>query len=338
MKPMRCLSVTLAACYLILCEFPVQTIAQCPGQCGDVNGSATITTGDCLAIVDFLYHDGVLTTGFECADVDGYDLVNMQDVRDLSDRILFGLGSPVCATWHGPILPVPSGAFRLEHTSLVPANASAVALLFRLVTSQVVRTISLDVRVSVEGVALTLDSVGSAEDWTLMWFDIEPTGAPPGTLAAGFHEPAGFHAATTDLLTLYLHLEPTPSPRLITVDFVELPPIMDDANGTPRPVNYTMLLDAGDGAWIPQEPACRVWNTGDVNLDLDLTSSDVIAIVNYVFKGGFEPFPCPAAADVNCSGQVTSADIINFVNHVFKGGPAPCDVCALIPGTWGCNP
>jgi hypothetical protein len=77
--------------------------------------------------------------------------------------------------------------------------------------------------------------------------------------------------------------------------------------------------------------------TGDVNESSTLTSADIIALVNYVFKGGTPPRPCAAAGDVNCSGQVTSADIIAMVNHVFKGGAPPCDVCTLIEvGTWTC--
>jgi len=81
---------------------------------------------------------------------------------------------------------------------------------------------------------------------------------------------------------------------------------------------------------------CPVLKTGDVNMDGNLTSSDIIGLVNFVFKGGASPQPCDATADVNCNGSVTSADIISMVNHVFKGGPAPCDVCTLIPGTWSC--
>ena len=82
--------------------------------------------------------------------------------------------------------------------------------------------------------------------------------------------------------------------------------------------------------------ACPVSLTGDVNESGDLTSADIIAMVNYVFKGGAAPQPCEAAADVNGSGSVTSADIIFMVGHVFKGGAAPQDVCTLIPGTWSC--
>jgi M6 family metalloprotease-like protein len=81
---------------------------------------------------------------------------------------------------------------------------------------------------------------------------------------------------------------------------------------------------------------CPILKTGDVDTDGVLTSSDVIRLVNFTFKGGAPPQPCPGAGDVNCSGQVTSADVIILVNHVFKSGPPPCDACALYPVPWSC--
>jgi len=83
-------------------------------------------------------------------------------------------------------------------------------------------------------------------------------------------------------------------------------------------------------------PACLVTLTGDVNLSGQLTSSDIIRLVAYIFMGAMAPLPCAAAADVNCSGTVTSADVVFLVNHIFKGGLPPCDVCALIPELWSC--
>jgi M6 family metalloprotease-like protein len=82
---------------------------------------------------------------------------------------------------------------------------------------------------------------------------------------------------------------------------------------------------------------CPVANTGDLSLDGNITSADVILLVNYVFKSGATPQPCEGAGDVNCNLSVTSADIIALVNFVFKGGAAPCDVCPLIQnGNWSC--
>ena len=86
-----------------------------------------------------------------------------------------------------------------------------------------------------------------------------------------------------------------------------------------------------------ETPQCLVSLTGDIDLSHALTSADIIALVNYVFKGDLPPLPCAAAGDVNCSGTVTTSDVIVLVNHVFKGGPPPCDVCDVIPALWACT-
>ena len=67
-----------------------------------------------------------------------------------------------------------------------------------------------------------------------------------------------------------------------------------------------------------------------------LLQSRCDVILNYVFKSGALPQPCEAAGDVNCDGAVTASDIIYLVNHVFKSAAAPCDVCDLVPGMWAC--
>jgi hypothetical protein len=59
-------------------------------------------------------------------------------------------------------------------------------------------------------------------------------------------------------------------------------------------------------------------------------------MVNWIFKSGSPPEPCPGAGDVNCDSVATAADVIYLVNYTFKGGPAPCDVCTLIPASWPC--
>lgn len=81
----------------------------------------------------------------------------------------------------------------------------------------------------------------------------------------------------------------------------------------------------------------HVHKTGDVDTSGAITSADIIGLVNYIFKGGAAPRPCPAAGDVNCSEVVTSADLITLINYIFKAGPPPCDVCDLIDsGAWIC--
>jgi hypothetical protein len=76
---------------------------------------------------------------------------------------------------------------------------------------------------------------------------------------------------------------------------------------------------------------CKIEVPGDGNGDGIITTSDIIGLVNYVFKCDCPPLPCYANGDVNCSGSVTSVDIIFLVGHVFKGGIPPCDICNESP-------
>jgi hypothetical protein len=65
---------------------------------------------------------------------------------------------------------------------------------------------------------------------------------------------------------------------------------------------------------------------GDVNGDGKVTVSDVISLINYLFKGGPPPVSL-TASDVNCDGKVTVSDVIYLINYLFKGGPQPCQDC-----------
>jgi hypothetical protein len=84
--------------------------------------------------------------------------------------------------------------------------------------------------------------------------------------------------------------------------------------------------------------ACAIDIPGDVNVSGSVTSSDIIKLVGYVFKGAAPPEPCAANGDVNCDGSVTAADIIYLVNFVFKGGMPPCDICNQSPMSCVLNP
>jgi len=62
---------------------------------------------------------------------------------------------------------------------------------------------------------------------------------------------------------------------------------------------------------------------GDANGNASVNLSDIIYLVNYVFKSGIPPCP-EKAGDANRNNLINLADIVFLVNHVFKGGPAPC--------------
>jgi hypothetical protein len=64
---------------------------------------------------------------------------------------------------------------------------------------------------------------------------------------------------------------------------------------------------------------------GDANKDGNLNVSDVIFMINYLFKGGPIPVEFKNQMDVNCDGETNVSDVIYTINYLFKGGPAPID-------------
>lgn len=88
---------------------------------------------------------------------------------------------------------------------------------------------------------------------------------------------------------------------------------MCGANGAKSgPMSFT-ILD------IEVTPAF-MW--GDANGDKKVTVSDVIYLINYLFKGGPTPVPLEAG-DANCDGKTTVSDVVYLINYLFKGGPPP---------------
>ena len=64
------------------------------------------------------------------------------------------------------------------------------------------------------------------------------------------------------------------------------------------------------------------WIKGDSNGDGELSVSDVVYLISYLFKNG----PAPkflSSADANCDEKITVSDVIYLINYLFKGGPPP---------------
>jgi len=80
-----------------------------------------------------------------------------------------------------------------------------------------------------------------------------------------------------------------------------------------------------EGSW--QEHPFRFWlqvyKYGDANGDNKVSVTDVVYLINYLFKGG--PLPVRSyTADNNCDGKINVSDVIYLINYLFKGGPPPC--------------
>lgn len=63
---------------------------------------------------------------------------------------------------------------------------------------------------------------------------------------------------------------------------------------------------------------------GDANLDNQLTGSDIVLLLQFIYTLNFS-LPVPEVADLNCDGNYTGADIVLALNAVFLGVEPPCD-------------
>ena len=80
-----------------------------------------------------------------------------------------------------------------------------------------------------------------------------------------------------------------------------------------------------EGTWSTQDfsfyvPSCI---PGDVNADAEILVTDVIYLINYLWKGGDPPQPIPSCGDIQCDGEIDVQDVIYLINYLFKGGPPP---------------
>ncbi|MDH4222275.1 MAG: DUF2341 domain-containing protein [candidate division Zixibacteria bacterium] len=62
---------------------------------------------------------------------------------------------------------------------------------------------------------------------------------------------------------------------------------------------------------------------GDANGDSSVSISDIVYIINFLFKKGPSPAVCYKSADANCNYDVSISDIVYLINSLFRGGPPP---------------
>jgi len=63
--------------------------------------------------------------------------------------------------------------------------------------------------------------------------------------------------------------------------------------------------------------------TGNVDGSPNILVSDLVFLVDHLFKGGPPPVP-EESGDVNCDKDFNVADLVFLVDYIFKGGPPPC--------------
>jgi hypothetical protein len=70
--------------------------------------------------------------------------------------------------------------------------------------------------------------------------------------------------------------------------------------------------------WVDASFLCY---SGDADNSGSIDISDVIYLINYLFRGG--PAPALIAGDCNNDEEVTICDVVYLVNYLFREGPMP---------------
>ena len=63
---------------------------------------------------------------------------------------------------------------------------------------------------------------------------------------------------------------------------------------------------------------------GDLDDNDQITISDAVYGINYIFAGGPAPDPIEVM-DVDCNGSNSIGDMVYIINYIFSGGNPPCE-------------
>lgn len=329
---------TLIVSILVVVSAPITTPAQCPGVCGDLTGDSAGTSVDLLALFDWV-HQSIPPPGApECGDVDSYEGLTLRDpimwMRCFPKASSFAAGcedlSFDCNNLpFGPYTPSVSDAYKIVYNDIFPAGDSVVTLKLHLRANEPLFgfTAPLGVRVNGEIPEFTNLVADLTNLWTFQAGRYDVPGAPEGHVLLGYSVLTGLvNPGFRPLARIDLHLSAAAFDRTIELEWLNI-----------APDSTHMAVDVSFEGWELNLSPCHVTVPGDVNNDHRVTSTDVIWMINHLFKGGPEPVLCSATGDANCSGDLTSADIIRLVGYIFLFREAPCDICALISdGVWSC--
>jgi len=166
--------------------------------------------------------------------------------------------------------------------------------------------------------------------------DVTPPAAPTGFSASSRNQSIKLswnENLEPDLSGYNLHQATALSDTTLPLIASNLPNTSYDDKGLVNGVTYYYQLSAEDHN-SNESPATEVicskplsYIVGDYNGDQTVDVVDVVAMINYLFKGaeGHEPLE---AGDVNCNEEVTIADAVYIINYAFKGGSDPC-ICTI---------
>jgi hypothetical protein len=312
----------------------------CGGLCGDLNLSGAVTSADVISLIKSVSYAYLQTSVPECADVDDYQGVNLRDEAAMAKKVFASGPDLDCAPDQPPYVPQPSNDFVVAMNGIVPADSAVVRIYPEFRAASEFHSFSADFRFDVEGeiprVIVHVTSTPFEAGWEGQYVQVPgQADDSAGVIMLAFHDLDGNTGPPADYPLGWFDIRVAPAPYPRRINFT----LEGYFYGHPPGFNTPMMMDTQLVGWEITPVYYSVKTTGDVNFDGDLTSADIIGLVNYVFKSGGVPYPVPATGDVNCNASVTSADVIHLVNFVFKSGAAPCDVeseCIINLDEWTC--
>ena len=64
------------------------------------------------------------------------------------------------------------------------------------------------------------------------------------------------------------------------------------------------------------------YTVGDLNDDGIINVGDVVALINYLYRGGLPPAH-PCTGDVNWDTIINVGDVVSLINYLYRGGLPP---------------
>jgi hypothetical protein len=102
-----------------------------------------------------------------------------------------------------------------------------------------------------------------------------------------------------------------------------------DDGGTPCEIDSSFSYSLGYGR-LDAFRALHAVSRGDLDNDAQVTNSDLVYLVEYMFEEGPEPVPDAGLADVQCDCAVDISDLIYLAEFIHTSGPAPL-ICFRYP-------
>lgn len=325
MRICRTLSLLTALFVAILTAAPLS--ADPATHCGDITGDGKFDLSDPINILVHLYDGYPPLHTHSNGDIDTSVFVTGNDMIMMFDGIFRTWPPPSyhCPGSRGPLRPPVDSALRVIYGDTVSAFATQAVVPITLSFQRNTNWNILPIAITLEGVAPQIDSVVFDPTFlaTINPLDIKIINpfTDRVTLITFHFYTAGLPPGDVPYANIYLTVPPADSLRLLDVELTRSPA----PNGLPNDTTVFPIVSLNDfPAHTPLTPLfIPDYLCGDVNHDYKIDANDVVALVEFYFGCGPEPFPA-GASDVNCDGEINVDDLLT-INAIAAGGnPTLC--------------